>query len=48
MAEREKKWAAFQVDPEWIKRRAETEADGPIVARVENHILQPTKFSSVK
>lgn len=48
MAEREQKWAAFQSDPEWIKKRAETEADGPIVARVENQILQPTKFSSVK
>ena len=48
LADREKKWAAFQADPEWISARAETEKNGAIVARVENHILQPTSFSSVK
>jgi hypothetical protein len=48
LAERETKWAAFQADPEWIEKRAQTEADGPIVALVTNSILQPTAFSSVK
>ncbi len=48
LAEREKKWDAFQADPEWIKARAETEKAGAIVARVENHILAPTPYSSVK
>jgi len=48
MAEREKKWTAFQNDPEWHAKRAETEKDGPIVASVANLILQPTSFSSVK
>lgn len=48
LAEREVKWAAFQADPEWIEKRAQTEADGPIVANVSNAILQPTAFSSVK
>ncbi len=48
LAEREKKWTAFMSDPEWIAKRAETERDGPIVASLENMILQPTKFSSVK
>ena len=48
LAEREKKWADFQADPDWIRQRAETEKKGPIVARVENSILQPTGFSSVK
>ena len=48
LADREKKWAAFQADPEWIKQRAETEANGPIVASITNTILQPTSFSSVK
>ena len=48
LADREKKWAAFQTDQEWIAKRAETEKDGPIVASVSNHILQPTSFSSVK
>jgi hypothetical protein len=48
LADREKKWNAFQADPEWISKRAETEKDGPIVAKVANSILQPTSFSSVK
>ena len=48
MADREKKWGAFMVDPEWLAVRKETEANGPIVARVNNQLLQPTAFSSVK
>ena len=48
LADREKKWNAFQADQEWITKRAETEKDGAIVARVANSILQPTSFSSVK
>jgi len=48
LAEREQKWNAFQSDPEWIAKRAETEKAGPINARVENSFLVPTSFSSVK
>jgi hypothetical protein len=48
LAEREQKWAAFQSDPEWLAKRAATEADGPIVATITNAILQPTGFSAVK
>jgi hypothetical protein len=48
MADREKKWTAFMSDPNWISARAETEKDGPIVAKVVNSLLQPTPFSSVK
>lgn len=48
LADREKKWGAFQADPEWIEKRAETERDGAIVASVSNSILQPTSFSAVK
>lgn len=48
LAEREKKWGAFMVDPEWIAARAQTEANGAIVAKVTNAILAPTTFSSVK
>jgi len=43
-----KKWDAFATDPEWLEKRAVTEADGQIVASVNNQILMPTKFSSVK
>ena len=48
LAEREQKWNAFVADPEWIAARGETEKNGAIVARVENHILVPTPYSSVQ
>jgi len=48
LAEREQKWAKFGADPEWIKARAQTEANGPLLTKVTNEILQPTSFSSVK
>ncbi|MDA1310340.1 MAG: NIPSNAP family protein [Proteobacteria bacterium] len=48
LADREKKWDAFAADPEWHAKRAETEKDGAIVASVNNQILIPTSFSSVK
>ncbi|MBU8546045.1 MULTISPECIES: NIPSNAP family protein [Roseomonadaceae] len=48
LAEREAKWAAFQADPEWIAKRAESEADGPIVESISNLILTPTAFSAVR
>ena len=48
LAERDKKWTAFQADPEWIAKRAETEKDGAIVANVANQLLVPTTYSSVK
>lgn len=48
LAEREAKWGAFMADPEWVAKRAETEAEGPIIASVSNQILQPTAFSAVR
>ena len=48
LAEREKKWAAFQSDPEWIAARAKTEEDGQIVGNLVSQLLVPTSFSSVK
>jgi hypothetical protein len=35
-------------DQEWLKVRAESEKDGPIVQIVSNQLLAPTAFSSVK
>ena len=48
LAEREEKWNKFAADPEWLEKRAETEKDGQIVAKVVNYMLQPTSFASVK
>lgn len=48
LACRERDWAAFASDPEWLAVRAETEKDGPIVERVQNMILAPTDYSPMK
>ena len=46
--ERQKKWAAFAVDPGWIAARDKSEEGGPIVASISNSILTPTRFSALK
>ncbi|MCY1521124.1 hypothetical protein D9M68_559230 [compost metagenome] len=48
LAERERKWNAFQADPEWIAKRAASEAERPIVERVENFFLSPTEYSPLR
>ena len=48
LAERERCWAAFNTDPEWLAARADSEKDGLIVANITSSILQPTSFSSVR
>ena len=48
LAERDIKWTAFQTDPEWLSKRAETEKDGQIVANITTQLLSPTSFSSVR
>jgi hypothetical protein len=48
LADREKKWAAFQADPDWNRVRSESERDGPINARVRNRILRPTSYSPMQ
>jgi hypothetical protein len=48
LAHREKCFAAFQSDPEWIEARRKSEADGPLVASIANSILTPTAFSAAK
>jgi hypothetical protein len=48
LADREKKWTAFQSDQEWITARAKTEEDGQIVSNIVSQLLVPTPFSAVK
>ncbi|MBR0959771.1 NIPSNAP family protein [Bradyrhizobium japonicum] len=48
LAERETKWGKFMTDPDWMKARAESEADGQIVGNIVSQILAPTAFSAVK
>jgi len=44
----EASWKAFGEDPEWIKVRAESEANGAIVLAVESKFLTSTDFSALK
>ena len=48
MAERERLWNAFQSDPEWLGKRAETEKNGPLIASITNSFLAPTAYSKLK
>jgi NIPSNAP len=43
-----KSWDSFRSDPEWKKVRAESEANGPIVSKIDSVFLQPTDYSPVK
>ena len=35
-------------DPEWLEKRAKSEANGPLVDRIENSLLTPTAYSSLR
>ncbi len=48
LAEREQKWNAFQEDADWLAKRAATEAEDAIVARIENQFLTPTAYSALR
>ncbi len=48
LAEREQKWGALTADSEWLRVRAETEKDGPLVLSIGNQILAPTSFSKMR
>ena len=48
LAERQHAFAAFGADPEWLKARAETEKNGPLVTHITNAILAPTSYSKLK
>jgi hypothetical protein len=41
-------WQAFSADPEWRRVRAESEADGAIVLRVESVFLDATDYSPIR
>jgi hypothetical protein len=41
-------WASFGRDPEWQRVRAESEANGRIVERVQSVFVTPTDYSPIK
>jgi hypothetical protein len=48
MAHRDKAWNAFQGDEAWLRDRAETERDGPLVAQVRNQFWKATDYSPLQ
>jgi hypothetical protein len=48
MAHRDSAWTAFSTDPEWVKGRAKTEENGPLVAKVTNTLMRPTQYSPLR
>ncbi len=48
LAEREKKWNAFASDPDWLKAKADSEKDQPILMSTSNLILAPTDYSVIQ
>lgn len=41
-------WDAFRKDPDWLKARAESEAQGPITTKIESVFLNATDYSPLK
>ena len=44
-AAREQSWETFRVDPDWVKARADSEVDGPLLTSLESVLLDPTSYS---
>jgi hypothetical protein len=44
-AEATKRWKSFQDDPEWVRVKAESEASGKLVEKIDSTFLQLTDFS---
>lgn len=43
--DREKRWGAFQADPEWQRVRAKTHERGWLVEHIQTSLLKATEFS---
>jgi hypothetical protein len=48
LADREKKWAALEADPEFNAGLVAFTKDGPMLASLSNQLLVPTSFSALK
>jgi len=44
----DKHWAEFNADPEWQKVRADSEANGKVVQKVDRVFMTPADFSALK
>lgn len=43
-----KSWDAFRTDPEWLRIRAASEADGSLATNVQSVFLTPTDYSAMQ
>lgn len=41
-------WKAFRADPDWLKAKADSEKDGPVVAKIESVFLTGTDYSPIR
>ncbi len=41
-------WQAFRVDPDWVKVKADSEADGVLTTKIESVFLASTDYSPLK
>jgi len=41
-------WAAFRLDPDWVKARTESEKDGSLTTKVESVFMTATDYSPLK
>ena len=48
MAHLERAGSGFRADDERLQAFAETEREGPLVARITNRILRPTEYSPLQ
>ncbi len=43
-----KAWDGFRKDPDWIAARTASEANGPIVVKVQSVFMEPAAFSAIR
>jgi hypothetical protein len=43
-----KNWKEFDADPEWVKAKAESEKDGPLVKKYDSTFMDALPFSPMK
>lgn len=48
LGRREEIWEAFRVNPDWVKARTASEANGPLISTIHNEIWVPTAFSRLQ
>lgn len=46
--EAKKSWAAFAADPDWVKARKESEANGSLTTGIESRFMNPTDYSPLR